>query len=398
MPTPLQPGANQAIAARSGAVVVSHDADGGLDVNLTAFLLTDQGRAQGDSGIVFYNQPDGPGGIARFVAPTDEGGRRRHRIDFDLDRAPPGIVKLAVALTEDKGRGFAAVRNLRAEVRSGGEVVELVPGSFGAERGIIALELYTRNDQPKVRAVWQGFASGLEGLCRLYGVEVAAEPPPAPAPPPVPVAPPPARPSVNLQKVSGKVDLAKGQKGVLIEKTPEIVATISWRSGTDYDVYALVLTRAGKQVDVATFAADGVPALLNYGNGAVVHGGDVKSGGGALKTETLRIRLNDDILAVVPVAYSAQSNGTGSFRRYQVSMTIDNQRGTTVTVPAENADKNDTVYTCVPGLILNTRDGVVIEPLELYSKPGSERRPKVVIAFDDTVKVEMDQGPKNKYK
>jgi hypothetical protein len=30
----------------------------------------------------------------------------------------------------------------------------------------------------------------------------------------------------------------------MIEKTPEITATVSWKTGTDYDIYAVVYTLA----------------------------------------------------------------------------------------------------------------------------------------------------------
>ncbi|MGH9188568.1 MAG: TerD family protein, partial [Acidimicrobiales bacterium] len=81
-----------------------------------------------------------------------------------------------------------------------------------------------------------------------------------------------------------------------------------------------------------------------------------------------------------------------------VSMTIDNQQGAVVTIAATNAESNDRIYTCVPGIIRNTPEGVVIEAVELYSEPNSENRPKLVLNADDTVRVSMDAGPKNDYK
>jgi tellurite resistance protein TerA len=108
--------------------------------------------------------------------------------------------------------------------------------------------------------------------------------------------------------------------------------------------------------------------------------------------------LKDDILAVVPVVYSAQSNGTGSFYRYKVSISIDNHNGTSVTIFANHANNNDTIYTCVPGILHNTPDGVIISPLELYSRPNSEYRPKLRMGSSNMVEVMMDKGPLNDYK
>lgn len=388
MTSSLQLGENLAITAFSGTVTVTHDVNKKLDINLTAFLLTDAGKVQGDSGIVYYNQPKGLNDVACFIMPAESDGTKTHRIDFDLKKTPSGINKIAVTLTEDNHCGFSLLKNLKAEVRTPNEVIQLSPDSFNNENGIIVLELYIRNEQPKVKSVWQGFVSGLEGLCKYYGVEIEDNSASSPQP---------KSSSVNLQKVSGKVHLDKHSKPVVMQKTPEILASISWCTGTDYDVYALVYTQNGGQIDVATFGADGVPALKNFEHGTVEHMGDVGRGGGETKTEIIKIRLNDKIIAVVPVAYSAQSNGTGSFHRYKVSMLIDNQQGTAVTITADNANRDDTIYTCVPSMILNTPDGVVIQPLELYSEPGSENRPKLV-KEDDCIKVMMDAGPVNNYK
>jgi tellurite resistance protein TerA len=56
------------------------------------------------------------------------------------------------------------------------------------------------------------------------------------------------------------------------------------------------------------------------------------------------------------------------------------------------------VYSCVPGIIRNTPAGVVVEPLELYSKRSSENRPKLELQPDGNVTVAMDRGPRNEYK
>ncbi|GAL03059.1 tellurium resistance protein putative [Photobacterium aphoticum] len=406
----LQKGGNCALAASQGTIYIKHSASSQVDVNLTAFLLDETGKVLGDEGMVFFNQPADPQHIARFTAPKTSADQTVHQLDFSLRPASQPIAKIAITLTEDKGTGFAGL-DLSAEVHCNGTVTVLTPQSFTTEKGIIVAEVYLRNGQCKLRSVWQGFATGLAGLCGMYGIEVEAEPEtelapsPTPAPTSVPISKPTPAPSVNLQKVSGKVDLTKGQKAVLIEKTPEITASISWNSGTDYDVYALVLLNDGTQVDVATFGAEGVPARPNFDNGAVRHGGDVKQGKSSffsakpkISKEEINIRLNDRIKAVVPVAYSAQSNGSGSFYRYKVSMMIDNHQGTEIHIPAENANQNDAIYTCVPGIIINTPDGVMIKALEYYSQQGSENRPMLVVNAQGEVDVRMDVGPMNDYK
>ncbi|AIQ61662.1 TerD family protein [Paenibacillus borealis] len=398
----LQMGANITLSTAKGSVTISHEISALIDISLTAFLLTDSDKVQGDSGIIFYNQPASSSGVATLVPSETIGNTKVHKMNFDMGKVPEGITKIAITLTEDNNTGFSNVKNLTAEISTGNTMIQLSPSSFTNENGVVVLELYLRNGQTKAKSIWRGFDSGLEGLCKNYGVEV--EPESAPEPAPAAIAIPDnkdnqyTKSSINLEKVKGKINLDKGQKPVIIDKTPEITATVSWKTGTDYDIYALVYTKNGKQIDVAMFGAEGTPPLKNYGNGTVEHTGDVGRSSQSTKTEVIKLRLKDDILAVVPVVYSAQSNGTGSFYRYKVSMSIDNHNGTSVTITAKNANNNDTIYTCVPGILHNTPAGVIISPLELYSRPNSEFRPSLRMGPSNMVEVIMDEGPLNDYK
>ncbi|ALM27319.1 TerD family protein [Bacillus altitudinis] len=407
----LQMGANTVLNSPKGQLFISYEVSSAIDISLTAFLLTDSDLVQGDNGIIFYNQPESTTGVATLLPAEISDQLKRHQLNFDMSKVPVGITKMAITLTEDRGIGFSHVKNLQAEIRTGDEVLYLTPVSFTNEKGIVVVELYIRNSETKARSIWRGFDSGLEGLCKLYGVEVEPDEQDVSTPPemvsekqinePAPMntaAKEKVAAPISLEKVQGKISLDKGHKPIIIEKTPEITATVSWESGTDYDIYALVYTKSGKQIDVAMFGAKGVPALKSYGNGAVEHMGDVGRDRESMKTEVIKLRLNDDILAVVPVVYSAQSNGTGSFYRYRVSMSIDNHQGTSVTIHAKHANDNDRIYSCVPGILQNTNDGVIIRPLELYSKPNSERRPKLKMKYSNEIDVLMDKGPINDYK
>lgn len=411
----LQMGANTVLSSSKGNVTVSYEISNSIDISLTAFLLTDSDKVQGDSGIIFYNQPKSSSGVASLIPPEKVGNTKVHKINFDMSKVPAGITKVAITLTEDNSTGFSNVKNLKAEIYNNNTIIQLTPSGFTNENGIVVLELYLRNGQTKAKSIWRGFDSGLSGLCENYGVEVESEEKNMSSDPKTIQKQTPKEPdknlavtenknrqntlaAISLEKVKGNISLVKGQKAVIIEKTPVITATVSWKTGTDYDIYALVYTKNGKQVDVAMFGAKGTPPLRSYGNGAVEHQGDIRRNNQPTKTEEIKLRLNNDILAVVPVVYSAQSNGTGSFYRYKVSMSIDNHNGTSVTIVAKNANNNDRIYSCVPGILHNTQDGVIINPLEYYSAPNSESRPKLRMGSSNMVEVLMDKGPINDYK
>lgn len=147
----LKPGENTTINQSKGQVLVTHSAGANLDVNLTAFLITDSGKVVDDSGMVFFNAPEHASGAAAFSPPIIQAGSISHSISFDLSRLPASISKIAITLTQDgTGGGFAGVPNLSARVLAGDQVLDLAPGAFERETGIIVLELYVRNGQAKV--------------------------------------------------------------------------------------------------------------------------------------------------------------------------------------------------------------------------------------------------------
>lgn len=219
---------------------------------------------------------------------------------------------------------------------------------------------------------------------------------------------------VDLGKKSGAISLKKDER-VTIDHGGKITATVEFSADTDYDVYAVIRANDGSERICSTFGSEAQRQPTDV-VGGIRHLGDVqRGGGGSLNTETLEIVLEDWIEQVAIVAYSAQSNGTGSFRRYQVTTTVDNGAGTVVTIPADQANSDDTVYTVVPAIIHNRPDGAAIERVELYSKPASENRPSYLVTPPPVKKgmfgratpsapvpgdgrLVMDAGSKNLYK
>lgn len=194
-----------------------------------------------------------------------------------------------------------------------------------------------------------------------------------------------------------KVSLAKNQSVSLAKAQPGATVTLrcQWPDKTDYDLMALVEYADGHVEHVATFPARGVTSRTSTQDGVVRHAGDQSRGdGGAsgLSSETIEIIMNPAIRTIVPVVYSAQSNGQGSFRKYGVTSIVEcgNQ---IVTIPSENASRNPTVYSLVPAVV--TFDGTTaqVENVEMYSRMGNENRPDVRHG-----KVSMNTGARNEYK
>lgn len=266
----LQAGQNTGLTHAN--VVVGIVVDGirlGMELDVSAFMLTEAGKVTSDSGMIFYGSPTSQDGAVKL----DVSARR---FDLDLAKAPAAISKIAITITIDKGlsRGqrFAQLKSLTLTARSG-EDAHSFPLDVKAmsETALVLAEVYQRNGQWKLRAVGQGFNGGLGPLAKHYGVDITDDPdaggaasqsplpsgsvtPPAPPTPP-PATPPPA-PRVNLTKIT----LEKA-KPISLEKPGgqfgEIVVNLRWTRGggllskaIDLDVGAMIELHDGQKTVV----------------------------------------------------------------------------------------------------------------------------------------------------
>ncbi|WP_347900858.1 TerD family protein [Pseudomonas purpurea] len=380
----LKPGENTTLSMPKGKVVVTHAAGDNLDVNLTAFLVTETGKVVDDSGMVFFNAPEHASGAATFTAPVTQGGSVSHSISFDLSRLPASITKIAITLTQDgSAAGFAAVRNLCAQVMTGDQVLELTPEPFSQETGIIVLELYVRNGQLKARSVWQGFASGLAALCGLYGIEVEDEPPSAP-----PVAPTPAPKPVNIAKSVITLDKPGSSHKVSLEKGPSapkmIRVSATWidngdgQDNDDLDLRIGILRPDGRmsiiQAPDKRGAFDADPFVF--------HTGDVVSAStSAPGIETVEInpaisqRMGGKVALVCSV-YSAVGNGAVSVASLKPKMRMEyGDQVVECAFEFKSGFFSSAIYTYVIGLIEIDLDHIELSPSGATSKTGSEATP-----------------------
>jgi tellurite resistance protein TerA len=233
----LQQGGNAPVSASDVVVSLDWTAAAGVEGDVSAYLLNENGKVRGDEDMIFYNQASGAGGAVRFVT------NGKGSFEIDLARVPADIAKIVFCVTIDQAQArrqtVAALNGARISLggRGGPASLAFTPALAGAtEAAMIFGELYRRNGEWKFRAVGQGFNGGLAPLARSFGIDVADEPaapPPPPAPPPAPTPPPPqAAPTpVNL----GKVSLEKPGQSISLEKRGgsfgEIVINLNWSRG-----------------------------------------------------------------------------------------------------------------------------------------------------------------------
>src|SRR5512135_2301586 len=322
----LAKGANTALPSPSVTVAVTSV----TPLDIAALLVTQTGKVRSDDDFVFYNQPSGPG--VRLRPPST--------LDLDLGAVPAVIDKVVLTASLD-GSGpatFAQAGRIEVVVRDarGGEVARFVPDGLSTETALILAEVYRRQGAWKVRAVGQGYASGLAGIATDFGITVddprpAVAPPatrPASPPPPPPSAPPaswgppttpPVQPSwappqaapaggtVTLDK--GRVSLRKGQRVSLVKSgappLTRVRMALGWDVGRneqiDLDASCILYDARSKDVDKVWFMSK------KGARGAVRHTGDNLTGAGEGDDESIDVDLSalpPDVDALVFVVNS----------------------------------------------------------------------------------------------
>ena len=320
--------------------------------DLSALLVTDRGVVRSDADFVFYNQPTGPG-VSLEQTP---GGPGRLRISTNSLPADIDSVRAVITLA-DPGSTFGrfAPPVARVSDAAGRELYDYAITGLTTESVVIALEVYRRGLDWKVRAVGQGYAGGFADLVRDHGVSVDDEPTPPPAPTPAATTPPaytppppaytpppthtppptystppahtpaaaspppapPRAPEISLSK-DRPVSLVKGQKVTLRKeggvKLTNISMGLGWdpvprrfgrSSNIDLDASVLMYSR-GQCTEIVYYGH------LTSDDRSIVHSGDNLTGEGEGDDEVIRVALQSvpphiDALVFIVTSYRGQT-------------------------------------------------------------------------------------------
>ncbi len=265
---------------RNLVVGMGWQAGTGMEVDLSAFLLRDNGKVAGDQDLIFYGNPkDGSGSIEIAGANKRSlaGKTDNEQVMIRIHDVPRNIERISFALTihegETRRQSFASVNDAYIRVideGTGREILRYELGkNFSVETAIVVGELYRYNGEWKFNAIGSGYSGGLAALCNSFGIEVKADTPaPAPTPAPKPTPPPAPAPRqaptpapVNLSKISltKRGDTINLQKGA--GALGEIVINLNWNqkkttgffgrsSGVDLDVGCLFELKNGMKGSV----------------------------------------------------------------------------------------------------------------------------------------------------
>ncbi|MEU0617697.1 TerD family protein [Streptomyces albogriseolus] len=323
----MTPGSN--IPLPTARVTVDVAAPVRLDVS--GLLLTADGKVRSDDDFIFYNQPTGPG-----VTYRSGGGTAPDAVTVDTAAVPPGIEKIVVTASPDAaGQTFQGIEPT-ATVRdadTGAVLATFTPPQLGSETALVVVEIYLRNGAWKARAVGQGYADGLAGIAKDFGVSVeepaapvqpvtppapqaappappaaAPQAPPAPAASPAPPAAAPGTGKINLDK--GRVSLQKNQTVSLMKGGRPLLSRVKmglgWEPayrGKDIDLDASVIAFGPQRnhIDSCYFGK------LQILGGAVQHSGDNLTGEGAGDDEVITVDLGRLPMEVSGLVFTVNS-------------------------------------------------------------------------------------------
>jgi tellurium resistance protein TerD len=153
-----------------------------FDLDASAIMLTEEGRALSDQHFVFFNNTSSPEGSVQHTGDnlTGEGDGDDEAINVDLRTVPAEVQKIVFPVTiyegTTRGQGFGQVRNafIRIVDRTGGAEVARydLTEDASTETAMLFGELYRNGAEWKFRAVGQGYSAGLAGIARDFGVSV----------------------------------------------------------------------------------------------------------------------------------------------------------------------------------------------------------------------------------
>ncbi|MGI9004454.1 MAG: TerD family protein [Pseudonocardia sp.] len=153
-----------------------------FDLDASAILLNADGKAVSDKHFVFFNNLTSPDGTVEHTGDnlTGEGEGDDEAIKVNLAGMPSEVDKVVFPVSiydaESRSQSFGQVRNAFIRVVNQEGSTEIarydLTEDASTETAMVFGELYRNGPDWKFRAVGQGYASGLAGIARDFGVNV----------------------------------------------------------------------------------------------------------------------------------------------------------------------------------------------------------------------------------
>ncbi|WP_340539330.1 TerD family protein [Nocardioides sp. GXZ039] len=153
-----------------------------FDLDASALLCNEAGKVVSDQHFVFYNNLTSPDGnvVHQGDNRTGEGEGDDEVVDVNLAGMGPDVDKVVFPVSIDqadaRGQNFGQVTGAFIRVVNADNGTELarydLSEDASSETAMVFGEIYRNGGEWKFRAIGQGYASGLAGIVRDYGVNL----------------------------------------------------------------------------------------------------------------------------------------------------------------------------------------------------------------------------------
>ncbi|PXW31292.1 UNVERIFIED_CONTAM: tellurium resistance protein TerD [Williamsia faeni] len=153
-----------------------------FDLDASALAVDANRKVLNDSFFVFYNNLRSPDGAIEHTGDnrTGDGDGDDELVNIDLRALTPEVQSIVFPVTihdaDNLGQNFGQVLNAFIRVVDQADGRELarfdLSEDASTETAMLFGEIYRRADEWKFRAIGQGYASGLAGIARDFGVNV----------------------------------------------------------------------------------------------------------------------------------------------------------------------------------------------------------------------------------
>ena len=153
-----------------------------FDLDASAIVTNAEGKVLSDKHFIFFNNLTSPDGTVEHTGDnlTGEGEGDDEQVKVNLAGLPADVDKVVFAVSiydaDTRSQSFGQVRNafIRVVNQAGGAELARydLTEDASTETAMVFGELYRNGADWKFRAVGQGYASGLAGIARDFGVSV----------------------------------------------------------------------------------------------------------------------------------------------------------------------------------------------------------------------------------
>ncbi len=153
-----------------------------FDLDASAIMLDMSGRVLSDSHFVFFNNLKSPDGSVEHMGDNltggGEGDDEQIKVNLAAVPAEAGKVVFPVSIyeAEQRQQNFGQVRNAFIRIVNQADNSEIarydLTEDASTETAMVFGEIYRSFGEWKFRAVGQGYASGLAGIAKDFGVNV----------------------------------------------------------------------------------------------------------------------------------------------------------------------------------------------------------------------------------